>query len=141
MPVIAFNIDRMLAEKISQVTKDTKVENNMRINDVGIVPRRGNIIKFDFEFTTEYKKDVGNLKINGNLLYSDDEKKIKDILDIWRKTKRVDKDIMTSITNFILIKCNVKALMLSELVNLPPHIRLPMLDTGPKKVEKGDYIG
>ena len=141
MPVIAFNIDRILAEKISQVTKDTKVENNMKINDVGIIPKRGNILKFDFEFTTEYKKDVGNLKINGNLLYSDNEKKIKETLDSWRKSKKLDKEIMTSITNFILIKCNVKALMLSEQVNLPPHIRLPMLEIESKKATKGDYIG
>ena len=52
MPVIAFNVDRILAEKNSQVINGIKVENNMRINNISLVPKRSNIIKFDFEFTT-----------------------------------------------------------------------------------------
>ena len=139
MPVISFNIERLLAEKNSQVTKDTKVENNMRINNVSLVPQRGNILKFEFEFTTEYKPDVGNLKINGHLLYTEEDKKIKEIIDVWRKSKKLSKEVMASITNFILIKCNIRALDLSEQINLPPHIKLPMLDITPKKKES--YIG
>ena len=139
MPVIAFNVDRILAEKNSQIIKNIKVENNMRINNISLVPKRDNILKFDFEFTTEYKPDIGNMKINGNLIFRDEGKKIKEILDIWRKSKKLDKDIMTSITNFILIKCNVRALGLAEQVNLPPHIQLPMIQISSKT--KGDYIG
>jgi hypothetical protein len=63
-------------------------------------------------------------------------------MDTWTKTKKLDKELMTLITNFILIKCNIKALELSQQVNLPPHIRLPLVElSSPTKGEKGDYIG
>ena len=142
MPVISFDIDRLLAERIAQVTKDIKVENNMKLSNVSLVPKRDNLLKFEFEFTTEYKQDVGNMKINGHLLFREETKKIKEIMDTWTKTKKLDKELMTLITNFILIKCNIKALELSQQVNLLPHIRLPLVElSSPTKGEKGDYIG
>ncbi len=139
MPVIAFNLERLLAEKNSPVNKNIKVENNMKITSVSLIPKRDNLLKFDFEFTTEYKPDIGNLKINGHLIFREENKKIKEILDTWRKNKKLNKEVMTLISNFILIKCNIKALGLSEQINLPPHIRLPMIQIETK--EKGDYIG
>ena len=51
--------------------------------------------------------------------------KIKEYLSSWEKDKSIPTDIMSQILNTILFKCNVKALNLSQEVNLPPHIQLP----------------
>ena len=61
----------------------------------------------------------------------EDEGKTKLILDGWKKDKQLPKDLAPKILNTILAKCNIKALNLTQEVNLPPHIRLPILK--PKK--------
>jgi|TARA_Y100000310_G_scaffold159627_1_gene159313 hypothetical protein len=136
MPVIAFNIESIFAEKNKPVTKETKIENNMTIKDISSLTNK-TLAKFNFEFATEYQPEIGNLRVNGHLVFRDEDKKIKEILDIWNKTKKIHKDLMNDITNFILVKCNIKALELSQQVNLPPHIKLPMVQLETKK----DYIG
>ena len=63
----------------------------------------------------------------------DDSKKVKQILDDWKKDKRLPKDIMTGILNTILNRSNVQALILSQDVNLPPPIQLPKVQIEQKK--------
>ena len=46
---------------------------------------------------------------------------------------------MAQVLNFVLAKCNIKALILSQDVNLPPQIPLPKLTTKKQQVEQ--YIG
>ena len=46
---------------------------------------------------------------------------------------------MSKVLNFVLAKCNIKALALSQDVNLPPQIPLPKLTA--KKQEAEQYIG
>ena len=57
----------------------------------------------------------------------DEPKKIEDILKTWKKDKSLHKDITQLIINAVLSRCNIKALELSQDVNLPPHIRLPLI--------------
>ena len=60
----------------------------------------------------------------------DDSKSVKEILDGWKKDKRLPKETMTNVLNTILGKCNVEALILSERINLPPPIPLPKVQVG-----------
>ena len=59
--------------------------------------------------------------------------KVKEVLDGWKKDKKLPKEIMTTILNSVLTKCNIQALILSEQINLPPPIPLPKLQVGQKK--------
>ena len=82
------------------------------------------ILKFIFEFSVNYGT-AGDTLLEGHVVYMDSPEKIKEYLSSWEKDKSIPTDIMSQILNTILFKCNVKALNLSQEVNLPPHIQLP----------------
>ena len=63
----------------------------------------------------------------------EESKKIKELLDGWKKGKKLPKEIMPSILNTVMNKANIQALILSEQINLPPPIPLPKLKQEEKK--------
>jgi hypothetical protein len=64
---------------------------------------------------------------------------MKDILQEWKKDKKISAEIMQALFNTILAKANIKALSLAQEVNLPPHLSLPKLE--PSKNKYNEYIG
>ena len=85
------------------------------------------VLKFNFEYVINYEPNVGKIAITGNILHMDEPKKIKEILDDWKKQKKLPKELAPRILNTILSKCNIKALILSQDINLPPHIKMPFV--------------
>lgn len=142
MPIVAFNITKILAQKIQEKPKPPiNIKNNTSITNIQQLqtPTQNNkkLLKFNFTFSTKYEKHIGEITINGNVIYLDQEKNIKQILDTWKKNKTINKELMSQILNLILTKCNIRALSLSEEIALPPPINLPIVR--PKQEEK--YIG
>ena len=143
MPVIGFNFDKIVIEKKNPIKQNVKVKNNMSIkniteDEVSLSDKTEKILKFLFEFTSEYQPDIGEIKLNGNVLFIDKPEEIKKITSSWKKDKKIPTNLMQQILNTILIKCNIKALALSQELNLPPHIRLPTVNP---KVDVNNYIG
>ena len=62
---------------------------------------------------------------------------IDEILEKWKKDKKIDQEIMTPVLNTALTKCNIEALMLSQSMNMPPPIPLPKIQPSQAR----DYIG
>lgn len=146
MPIVGFNITRVSADK-----KDLKKEKIEKVNinpDLRVldieeekipISKTEDILKFNFEFKVSYEPKIGEILIDGNVLYLEDPKVIKDIVKRWKKDKTMDPEVMKRIFTAILTRCNVRALMLAEEVNLPPHINLPnRVEIAGKKPE--DYI-
>lgn len=96
-------------------------------------------VSFTFDFIVTYDPKVGQLLINGQVLYYGTDKQINEILDSWKASKKVPPDVSLEVVNIILARCNVKALELAEDVNLPPHIPLPKLEVDTQKYSQ--YIG
>ena len=69
----------------------------------------------------------------GDILLMEEAKKAKEILDGWKKGKKLPKEVMTGILNTVLNKCNIQALIMSEQINLPPPIPLPKLQPAQEK--------
>lgn len=144
MPIVGFNFDKILAEKKEPVTKDLKIKPDVTIEDVKIEEfvissnKKEKLLKIVFDFSTEYLPKIGIIQINGHILYSGNPKEIEELSTNWKKNKNIKGDIFLQFINSILIKCNIKALSLSQEVNLPPPLRLP---TMAKKVDPKDYIG
>ncbi|MEK6907107.1 MAG: hypothetical protein AABW45_01125 [Nanoarchaeota archaeon] len=145
MPFIGFNFDKIIAErKKDQLKGDLKVEHNLNIKDLVEdevnLDKTQNVLKFKFEFTLNYEPGYASVKIEGHLLYLESPKKIKEIMQVWKKDKKIQPDIMQGLFNTILTKSNIKALELSQDLNLPPHIPMPKLTRQqPKNVK--EYIG
>ncbi len=145
MPIVGCNYRKITLERKDNVTGNINIKNNIAIKDVeekefalGKVKQQG--LKFNFEFTTEYEPNIGTINIFGEVLYLDEPKKVKELAANWKKNKKVEPDVMQQVLNTALNKCNVKALILSEDINLPPPIPLPRVNIEKKgdKSERAD---
>jgi hypothetical protein len=61
-----------------------------------------------------------------------DTEEFKSIMDSW-KDKKIPENMRLGIFNFIMVKCNVKALYLEDEMNMPLHVPMPRLT---KEVQK-----
>ena len=138
MTIVGFNFTSINAERKEAVKGKININNNVAIKDVeerdlNLGSNKQKSLKFKFEFTSKYDPNVGSIILIGDVLFIEEAKKIKEILDGWKKDKKLPKEITGSILNTILGKCNVQALILSEQVNLPPPIPLPKVQVGTEK--------
>ncbi len=131
MAVVGFNFTTIDVKK-SDIGKGGKINISNNATIVGIEPldvsfgkEKQNTLRVTFEFTSKYEPEIGNIFLAGSTIYMSDAKKSKEIMDGWKKDKKIPKDVWTEILNTILTKCNVQALILSQDVNLPPPIPLP----------------
>ena len=137
MTIIGFNFTKIDAEKKELVKGKININNNVSIKeveekDLSLGNQKQKVLNFTFEFISKYDPDIGSIRLICEVLFMDDSKNVKEILDGWKKDKRLPKETMTNILNTILSKCNVEALILSERINLPPPIPLPKVQVGQK---------
>ena len=138
MTIVGINFTKIEAEKKEGVKGKINISNNVSINKVeekslSITDEKQKVLAFTFEFTSKYDPDLGSIRIIGDVLNMDSPAKAKEILDGWKKDKRLPKEIMTDILNTVLTKCNIQALILSDQINLPPPIPLPKVQVGQKQ--------
>ena len=131
MPIIGFNFDKIKAEKTNQITGKLNITTNLTIKDIEQeklpMGKSEEVLKLNFEYFADYEPNIGKIILNGHILFMEDPKKIKEMLDNWKKDKILPKNIAPTIFNTILGKCNIKGLNLSQEINLPPQIRLPFM--------------
>ena len=143
MPVVGFNFDRILVEKMNPIKKGIQVKNNMSIKNVEqqellLGDKKEDVLKFSFEFSSNYEPKIGLVSIKGHILFLDKPEDIKKIMADWKKKKNIPQSLTAHLLNMVLMRCNVKTLILSQEVNLPPHIRLPTINP---KSKSSEYIG
>jgi hypothetical protein len=129
MKIIGFHINKISAERKSPIKGKLEVKSNIDIKD--IVKEEVNIsnkpgLKFDFEFIINYEPKVAEVTITGSVLAIDDKDESKEILKEWKK-KKFTHEVKLHLFNFILDKCNLKAMQLEDELSLPTHIPLPKI--------------
>jgi hypothetical protein len=135
--IVGFNFNKIVAERKTPLTGKISINNNVRITDVSeqslaLGKIKQAALKFDFEFSSSYNPGVGEIKFIGDIIDLEEESKAKEIVEKWKKEKRLDKDLMTVLINHVLNKCNIKALVMSQEINLPPPIPLPKVQAETK---------
>ena len=143
--IVGFGFTKLSAEKGEIAKGKIDINNNVSVKDIqednfSLGKDRQNVLKFIFEFTSNYEPNVGKVLFEGEVLYMEEPKKAKEILSSWKKDKKIPKELMGAMLNTILTKCNVQALILSQQVNLPPPIPMPKVQMA-AGVENKDYIG
>ncbi|MDP7476100.1 MAG: hypothetical protein QF655_00510 [Candidatus Woesearchaeota archaeon] len=142
MTIVGFNFTKLEAEKKDMIKGKINVSNNVTISKVeekklAIGNDKQKVLAFTFEFVSKYEPNIGSIKFTGDVLFMDDSKKVKEILDGWEKDKKLPKEIMPGILNTALNKCNIQALILSEQINLPPPIPLPKVQPAQPAQKQG----
>jgi len=130
MTIVGFNFTKVSIERFSAVKGKISISNNVSIvsvekTDLPLGSGADEALRFGFEFTSQYSPKVGLIDLRGEVIFMGEKKEIAGIMAEWKKDKKVPKDIMTSVLNNVLNKCNIEALILSREINLPPPIPLP----------------
>jgi len=130
MGVVGLQFNKIVVEKFSPVKGKITVNNNVTVTDVeksdlALGTAKQNAAKFHFEFKANYEPKIAVLTFNGYLTFFDKPEAVKEIVDGWKKDKKVPKEVMGSVLNTILSRCNVEAMIFAREVNLPPPIPLP----------------
>ena len=138
--MLGFNFKEIKVNKKEGVKGKINIKNNVAIVDIkeydlSLGDKSQSAIKFIFEFTSKYDPGLGEIILGGDLLFMETSAKTKEILDGWKKDKKVPKEIMAAILNTVLSKCNIEALVLSQKVGLPPPIPLPSVKQAEEKAK------
>jgi len=133
LTVVGFNFTKINAEKTNPIKGKININNKATIKDVvqadlalGKDKQQG--VKFVFNYSSVYEPKIGIVELEGDLLYLSDEKEVKVIIDSWKKDKKVPQNVMGSVLNAVLTKCNIQSLVVSKDVNLPPSVQLPKVN-------------
>lgn len=132
MQIIGFNFEKIIAERETPKEVKDKLEINSNINIKEIEQEKVEIVKdkiplkLSFEFLISYNPQVAKISFQGFTILLFDKEKAKEIQKKW-KNKKIEDDIRIPLFNFIMTKCNIKALQLEEELNLPLHIPLPKI--------------
>jgi hypothetical protein len=130
MAVVGFNFSKIAAEKHNIAAKGIKVRNDLNMKDVqelGIAfgKEKQPTLKLKFEFKSIYEPKVGEILIEGEVLYLQEAKKLTEIMDSWKKSKRLPNDVIPAIMNQIITKCSIQAINLASDMGIPSPIPLP----------------
>jgi len=130
MQIIGFNLTKILVEREEKIEGKLEVKQNIDISDVSkekIPFSEGEAIKIKFNFTVTYDPDFAKLNLEGYLILMVDKDEIKKFLKSW-KNKKLPDETKVSLFNFIMGKCNIKALNLEDELNLPLHVPMPRIN-------------
>ncbi len=130
MSVVGLQFSKITVEKFGPVKGKVSVNNNVVVKDVektdlSVGASKQGALKFHFEFSANYEPKVANITLIGFLTFFEKPEQVKAIADSWKKDKKIPKDVMSSVLNTILSRCNIEALIFAREVNLPPPIPLP----------------
>lgn len=131
MGIIGILLHNISCKKEDNIKGSITVTNSTDITDVreGELPsleKKGLFI--DFDYITNYKNeqaDIAKISIHGSVICL--EKNNKEIIDKWKNDRMLPDELHIAATNAILRKCSSMALWLSEEVQLPSPIALPMI--------------
>ena len=136
MTIVKINLFKVHAERnLKARPGQVKINNNVSIKELEDLSfeadgKKG--LKFNFSFNCLYGPDLGQIDVEGQVLYLNEAKKIDEIRKAWDKEKRVPMDVMEEIINASLHKGNIQAIKISEDVGLPSPLPLPKIRPGPE---------
>ncbi|PIN74054.1 hypothetical protein COV20_03010 [Candidatus Woesearchaeota archaeon CG10_big_fil_rev_8_21_14_0_10_45_16] len=135
MTIVKINIHKINAEKnLEAKAGQIKINNNVSIKnveDMSFSADGKSGLKFTFTFNCDYDS-LGKIDVEGQVLYVDEEKVIKEVKDTWAKEKKVPMKVMEQIVNAALHKGNIQAIKISEDINLPSPLPLPKVKSQEK---------
>ena len=133
MQIIGFNLNKISIERKEKQQGKLEIKQNINIDDISkdeINISDKEIVKINFTFSVDYSPDFARVELKGQAVLLPEAEELKEVLKEWKK-KQVSDKFRVPLFNFIMGKCNIKALELEDELNLPLHIPMPRLS--PKK--------
>ena len=135
MKIIGFNLTKILVEKEESQKANVSINQNINIKDISkekISITDEEVIKIQFNLVIEYSDKFAKIEFEGSIIILPEKDELKQFLNSW-KDKKIATEIRVPLFNFIMNKCNVKALYLEDEMSLPYHIPMPRINMDKKK--------
>lgn len=126
--LVGFSVSKLTGERLSDERGSITVGYFHKINNVELfkIPElEKDIVKIHFEFEVKYSKDGKNIaaiSMNGNALWNT---KVKEVIDFWKKNKRLPPDVDIGFINSLYKKCLVQSVLVAEALGLPSPVPMP----------------
>ncbi len=131
MAIVGFSFTKMLAERKKPIRGKITINNTVTLVEVEDnelpVEAKGKSLKILFGFSTKYEPEAGSIELNGEIIYLDEEKKVKEALKQWKSNKTLPNDTTEEILNTVLAKCHIQAVIISRDISLPPPVAIPKI--------------
>ena len=117
--------------------KQVRIDHNSTVSLITEVKENEALI--DFQYTESYGQ-VGMIKLEGSLLYENDD--AKKISEEWNKTRKMPNQVASHIHTAVMHTCVPEAVGIAKNLGLPPPIPLPQVRLGDsaKKAQAGPEV-
>ena len=132
MKIIGFNLTKISVKRKEKVEGKLELKQNIDIKTIDkekIPISKDEALRIKFKFSVDYSNDMANVELEGSLLTLPEKDEMKTITKDW-KDKKIANEIRIPLFNFIISKCNIKALSLEDEMGLPLHVPMPRIDPG-----------
>jgi hypothetical protein len=138
MAVIGFNFSKFDCIRDSKSSGSIEVKHTIHIDKVTKAPLNvggtsSNVLKVEFGFDVLYGDNVGKISLVGDVIYTDTNEIVDESLKSWSANKKLPGMVEEQVQKFIYSKVILKALQLSDDLNLPAPIPLPKVSFQAKK--------
>ncbi len=125
------NKSKKAASSSIEISNKNSIESVKKEKIKGI----GDVIEVDFSLETQYEPNIGNIEIEGTIVYHDKDLKQQ----IEEKDGKIVllEDAFLEVNNTILAIGSVQSLLMAKEMNLPSPIQLPMVEASKKTKGKG----
>lgn len=135
MPIVGLDFTKIHGER-KGMSGTVNVNTTSKIIDVKKSKLKGfgkdvDVLNIEFEFESILEPNVGEVRISGALIYkTDKEEDTEKILKTWKKDKKLPMEMNAEIVNHLFRKASVKALLITDSLQLPPIIGVPEIKLG-----------
>ena len=131
MKIIGFSFTKMSGERLKESADTIKVNTELDFPDIreaksNIINSKDELLEATFEYKVNYEPNLAKIVIGGKILVAVEKEEAKEVLSGWKK-KTLPEKFRTPLFNVVIKKSTLKALNLSDELNLPVHIPFPSL--------------
>ncbi len=93
------------------------------------VEKKDDTLQITYVYTANYEQDAGQLRIKGLLVAREEDGKVKEVLDSWKKTKKIPNDYAETVLSAVNYSGSANGTLLARVLGLtapliPPRIQL-----------------
>ena len=128
--------ERILEISGKRATKGsvTGLNINIALEDV---QKQGDIVELTYVYTANYEENFGQLRIKGVLLAREEEKVANDILETWKKGKKVPDGYAETVLSAVNYSGSANGTLLARVMGLTAPLIPPRIQISKKEAPAG----
>lgn len=130
MNIVGFHFTKINGEKKNANFQKFGIKYGLNITRVeeaklGITDKKSKSLKIFFTYSCMYEPDHGQIDLDGDFIFVEENKAADAVLKHWNEKKRPSKELLEKVTNFCIQRCSLQALFIAKELGLPSPIPLP----------------